>query len=94
MSYATQANLRLACRKIVFRPYCSSGPSTCCSSKAYDQPPGHGSEGLAIQISLGQCFCCDTVPPLAASVSIDADNPFARAMPATDYLHLDLSGAD
>jgi hypothetical protein len=51
MSYATQANPRLAWRKIVFGPYCSSGPSTCCSSKAYDQPPGHGSEGLAIQIS-------------------------------------------
>jgi hypothetical protein len=45
-------------------------------------------------LPIGQCFCCDTVPPLAASVSIDADNPFASAMPATDYLHFDLSGAD
>src|SRR5829696_8326676 len=39
----------------------------------------------------GRCFCCDSVPPLAASVSIDADNLFAHAMSATDYLPLDLA---
>jgi hypothetical protein len=42
---ASQARDRL------YDPYCSSGPSTCCSSKAYDPHPGHGSGARRFQIS-------------------------------------------